>query len=327
MAISYLPDQAMFVSRLIAPGVPVGGESGTYNIFPRGEWLRPQGKKLANGEPAPLGGFKFTKDVYSVAEYGLAANFTQRDLNNAALGGISPTRLRNQKTSFVTFQAHLAMEIDMANMVRTAANWTETHAGVASAPTGTQFIQWDQATSTPIANIKAWKENMRISTGFEPNKVLMAQKVVNALAEHPDIIDRVKYSGSGANPGRVNLQTLAELFELDQIVVPKSVQNTAHEGQADAISDIWGKDVFLFYTPPTADMESPSALYRFNWVGDAWTDGTGPQPFGKGVNAEGLYINNYLTDRPAAEWVESRWYTVPKVTGPGLGILATAAVA
>jgi hypothetical protein len=326
MALGYIPSLTQFVGRQVAPSVPVGAQDGSYNIFPRGEWLRVQGKKLANAEPAPLGGFKFSKGTYSVDEYGLAANWTARDLNNAAVGGISPAKLKQMKTEFVTFQAHLSLEIDIAAVVRTGANWTTTHAGVASGPTGTQFLRWDDAASNPISDVKDWKEEMRAATGFKPNKMMLPIPVKDALAEHPDIIDRIKYTGSNGSPAKVNLQTLAELFELDQIIVPEGVKNTANENATDAISDIWGKDVFLFFTPPAPSNEVPSALYRFSWTGAADSMGQSPQPFGGRLNSEGLFIRNYITEREAAEWVESRWYTVPKATGAGLGILATTAV-
>lgn len=332
MAISYLPDQSMFIGRKIFPNITVGASSGEYNIFPRGEWLRPQGKKLANAEPAPLGGFKFDKGLFSVDEFGLAANWTQRDLNNAEVGGISSTKLKNMKTSFVTFQAHLALEIDMANMVRTDANWSLVKTGVAAAPGANQFLQWNDPASDPVGNVKGWKMEMLLLTGQMPNKLQLTQQIMDALTEHPDLIDRVKYTGTNSQPAKVNQQTVAALFELNDIMIPMAVQNTAQEGAADVISFIWGKDAFLFFAPDDPSIEQPSAGYRFSWGtaaggGPSGTSVVGPQPFGRGTNAEGLYIANYITDRPAAEWVESRWYTVPKVTGAGLGMRLKTVVA
>jgi hypothetical protein len=327
MAIGYLPNQSMFIGRRVFPGLGVGASTGEYNILPRGEWLRPQAKKLANYEAPPVGGFKFDKGLYSVDEYGISKPWTQRDLNAAAVGGIGATRFANMNTEFVTFQAHLALEIDIAAVVRTAANWTVSKTGVTTiTDAAVQFLKWSDPASDPIAYIKALKMTMQLSTGFRPNKMLMSQSVLDALSEHPDLIDRVKYTGSNSSPGKVNRQSIAELFEIDEILVPEGVQNTAQEGAADNISWIWGNDVFLFYAPAAPSIELPSAGYRFNWTGAADSDGVGPAPFGGRVNSEGLYIARYNTSRPAAEWVESRWYTVPKVTAPGLGILLVGAV-
>lgn len=326
MAMGYLPQMSMFVGSRIFPSVAVGAESGSYNILPREEFLRPQGKRLANGEAPPVGGFKFATDVYSVYEYGLSAQITQRDLNNAAVGGLGAGRLRNMKTQFVTFQAALAMELDISAIVTTAGNWATSYGGVTATPNGTQFIQWDQAASDPVGNVNKWREQMRLATGFEPNKMMFTRPVLNALKTNPEIIDRIKYMGTSSNPAKVTTQTLAELFELDEIIVPTAVSNTAQEGATATIADIWGKNIFLWYTPGAPSMELPSAGYRFSWTGDVHSEGVGPQPFGGSANAEGLFIRNYITDRPAVEWVESRWYTVPKVTGSSLGILCTAAV-
>lgn len=325
LAISYLPTMAGMIGRQVFPGVTVGSATGEYNILPREEWIRLQGKKLANNEPPPLGGFAFTKDTFSVAEYGLAANWTQRDLNNADVGMIGAARLRSLKTQFVTFQAQLALEKDVADMVRTDANWGFVETGVSASPSTNEFLQWNDASSDPVSDIDAWKLLVFYATGFTPNRMVLPKEAINALKLHPDIIDRIKYTGSSGAPARVNLQTLTELFELDQILVPQSVYNSANEGATATIVSLWGKDAFLFYAPMAPSMEEPSAGYRFNWgAADGYV---GPQPFGRGVNAEGLYIANYQTDRPAAEWVESRWYTVPKVTGANLGVRIKTVVA
>ncbi len=325
MAIGYLPKQEDLIGRRVFPGITVGASSGEYNILPRGEWLRVQGKKLANNEAPPLGGFKFDKDVYSVDEYGLSANWTQRDLNNAEVGGISASRLKTMKTSFVTFQAHLALEIDIASLVRTDANWTFVKTGVAATPTTNEFLQWNDPASTPVSDIKTWKLAVQLATGIRPDRAIFTRPIMDALEEHPDIIDRIKFTGTSGSPAKVNQQTITELLDLKEILVPDAVKNTGEEGATDVIDWIWGKDAFLFYAPMSPSMEEPSAGYRFNW-GSA--DGyVGPQPFGRGTNAEGLYIANYTTNRPAAEWVESRWYTVPKVTAASLGVRIKTAVA
>jgi hypothetical protein len=325
LAISYLPSNKGFIGSRVFPNVPVGAAAGEYNILPRGAWLRRQGKKLANNEAPPLGGFDFTKSTYSVDEYGVAANWTQRDLNNADVGMIGAGRLRTLKTRFVTFQAQLALEYDIQTLVRTDANWTYVKTGVAASPTTNEFLQWNDASSDPVSDIDTWKLAVFYATGFMPNRMILPMEAINALKLHPDIIDRIKYTGTGASPARVNLTTLKELFELDEILVPMAVHNTANEGATDVIVSLWGKDAFLFYAPMSPSMEEPSAGYRFSW---AAADGyVGPQPFGRGLNAEGLYIANYTTDRPAAEWVESRWYTTPKVTGASLAVRIKTVVA
>jgi hypothetical protein len=323
-AIGYLPSLTQFIARRIFPNIGVGAATGEYNILPRGEWLRPQAKKLSNYEAPPVGGYKFQKASYTTDEFGISKPWTQRDLNKAEVGGIGATRLVNMNTEFVTFQAALAVEIDTAALVNTDANWTVNKTGVAAAPGANQFLQWNDPASTPVKDVKAWKYEMFIRTGFRPNRMSLPQLVVDALGEHPDLIDRVKYTGTTDRPGKVNLSSLAELFEVDEIIVPESVSNTANEGAADVIAEIWGaKQGFLFYADASKSPtdERPSAGYFFSWNGAGpFANGVGPAPTAGKVNNEGLYIARYRTDRPSAEWVESRWYTVPKVTAADLGM-------
>jgi len=64
MGMSYLPTFAPnenglggFVAGKLFKPVHVGGPVGQYPIFSRADFLRLEAKRLANGEPAPIGGF------------------------------------------------------------------------------------------------------------------------------------------------------------------------------------------------------------------------------------------------------------------------------
>jgi hypothetical protein len=107
------------------------------------------------------------------------------------------------------------------------------------------------------------------STGYEPNTLVLNQRVMDALVDHPDIIDRIKYSGGvgNQNPARTSVQALAQLFEVDRILVTRAIQNTAAEGDANVHSFIGGNNALLTYVPPTPGLMTPSAGYTFTWSG------------------------------------------------------------
>ena len=39
---------------------------------------------------------------------------------------------------------------------------------------------------------------------------------------------------------------MAEMFDLEELIIAKAIYNTAKEGAADSISYMWGKDMYLF---------------------------------------------------------------------------------
>ena len=59
-----------------------------------------------------------------------------------------------------------------------------------------------------------------------PNVLALGVEAYEGLKKNPDIIDRVKYSGSTANPATINTNVLAQLLELERIVVLNSTYNT-----------------------------------------------------------------------------------------------------
>jgi len=97
----------------------------------------------------------------------------------------------------------------------------------------------------------------------------MSQRVLDALVDHPDIADRIKYSGGvgNTNPAVTTEQALAQLFGIPRILVMRGVENTAAEGDTNVHAFIGGKNALLCYAAPTPGIMTPSAGYTFSWQG------------------------------------------------------------
>jgi len=159
-------------------------------------------------------------------------------------------------------------ELDWVDKYFKAGVWTAGDiAGVASAPSTNQVLQWNDANSDPILNVSTGKSAILQRTGFEPNVLVLGFEVYEQLRNHPDIIERVKYvQNIGANQAvKVNNQALADLFDVERVLVSKAILNTAQEGQTDVQSFIAGKRALLAYAAPEAALEMPSAGYTFSW--------------------------------------------------------------
>ncbi|HEU4751465.1 MAG TPA: hypothetical protein VFU47_00055, partial [Armatimonadota bacterium] len=95
------------------------------------------------------------------------------------------------------------------------------------------------------------------------NTLEMGYQVFEALALHPDLLDRCKYTGTGERPAMVTAQMMAALFMVDQVLVGSAVSNTAEEGQTASLSFVWGKHAWIGYVSETPALETPSAAYAF----------------------------------------------------------------
>ena len=104
---------------------------------------------------------------------------------------------------------------------------------------------------------------MAAKTGFRPNTLVLSPHVFNALKNHYDVLDRVKYTETGI----VTTSLLASLFEVDKVYVAWAVVNAGAKGASDNVGFIMGKNALLCYSNPNPSLRTPSAGYIFAWTG------------------------------------------------------------
>lgn len=99
-----------------------------------------------------------------------------------------------------------------------------------------------------------------------PNKLSLGYDAFIGLKNHPDILERVKYTGSSANPAIVNENVLAQILGFEQVKVLEATYNAAEEGQEDNMQFVCESDgALLSYAPTTPAIDEPSAGYIFTW--------------------------------------------------------------
>jgi hypothetical protein len=107
--------------------------------------------------------------------------------------------------------------------------------------------------------------------------MIIEAKTFNQIKMTDDILDRIKYSGTQGRPADVTLQTLAQLWELDEVMLAGSIYSDAEEVVAGTdfnAVDLWEKtatkgSALLYYSPSAPAIDEPAAAYCFNWKGDA----------------------------------------------------------
>lgn len=116
--------------------------------------------------------------------------------------------------------------------------------------------QWsDYSNSDPIDDISTGIEAIRVLTAVRPNLLVLSHDVFMKLKYHPDIREQVKYT-SKASLSDADLGTfLKSFFNLERVLVGSAIKNTADEGQADSLSDIWTKDAWLIYSTPRPSLQ------------------------------------------------------------------------
>lgn len=267
ISIAFMQNRNNFVASRVFPNVPVMKQSDRYYTFDRGDFNRDEARVRSPGAESAGSGFNLDN---TPTYYAPVTSFHHDVAWQTMANADAVLDLTRAASEFVMQKLMIRKEVDWVTNYFTGSLWTNDWDGVASSATGNQVIQWSDPTNgNPIENIRFAKTTIMQSTGFEANKLVLGRQVYDALVDHPDIIDRVKYSGGvgNGNPARVSKEALAMLFEVDEVVVANAIQNTAADGLTNAHSFIAGKRALLTYAAPTPSLMAPSAGYTFSWNG------------------------------------------------------------
>ena len=266
MSMAHFANPADFVATKIFPICPVAQSSSYYYKFSKADLARDNvSRKPAFGkvQPAIMGQ---TDDTYKCEVDQIIVGIDQistLDFQRAHAPGVADPR--RAKVRFATEQMLLHQDILFAKNFFKAGVWANEYAGVASNPTGKQMLKFTDANFDPVAFFDERKKEIKLAGRRTPNKLCLGVDAFNALKNHGDIIERVKYTGSTANPATVNEQVLAQLFGIKEVVVLESTYNSAGIGgeNMEFICDPAG--ALLCYATDAPAIDEPSAGYIFTW--------------------------------------------------------------
>lgn len=260
-SVMFVQDQRNFVAQRAASVIPVQKQTDIYVVYERGYFWRDE------AAPRPLGGrplqvgYKISEGSYNAAEYALEHVVDDRQRANAD----DPIRLDENATTLLTQKHLIKQDRVWAQRFFTTGVWTHEMQGVStSVSPGVSFLNFNDASSTPIEVIDEQKDNIAKRTGFMPNCLVLGAAVKRALRTHPDISDRIKYTQTGIADDDI----LATLFEVDTVITARSVYNSADEGATDAFEFINDERAMLLaYIDPNPALDSPTAIANFAWTG------------------------------------------------------------
>lgn len=262
---AYVQSASNFIATRFAPVVPVSHQSDRYYTYDRGDFNRDEMKERAPSTESAGGGYTLDNTpTYYAPVYAFHKDVSDQVRANED----SVLNSDRDATIYVTNKALIKRERVFAASFLTSGVWTQEKTGVNSDVTsGSEFLMWNNTNSTPIEDIRTAKRDVLEATGFEPNKFVLGKAVFDALVDHPDIVDRIKYGQTPGSPAVVNEAAIAALLGLEEVLVSKAVYNSANEGATEVSQFISGSNALLGYVPPNPGLMTPSAAYTFQWTG------------------------------------------------------------
>jgi len=228
-------DAQGFVAHRVLPYLEVGAQSGSFFKFVAKELV-----KGGDGEDVRHeGGYKrfdmrYTDDSFNTKDHGVEIPVGNRmtaicrnyfEMEQVAAREALLAILRNQ-------------ERRVADAIFNATTWSG--ATLTTAVTN----EWDDfANATPIADVMAAKDHINLATGLKANALICNQKVFDNLVQCAQVVDRVKYQDfHDVSMGSFGVNAVAQMLNLQHILVAGGVYNSANDGQAFSASRLWSDE-------------------------------------------------------------------------------------
>lgn len=234
-AISVVYKNASYIADMVLPRTPVAKQNFTFTQFPLDAMFSEYDTTVARRGKTN----EVTLDGVEVGDFttdqGLEAGVPQADVDN------SDERYRplDMQTMQLTELVALGRERRVANLVFNAASYA---AALTTTLSGTGQYS-DYANSDPVVGVNLMLDAPLIRS----NKLVFGQAAWTTFRSHPKVVQACK--GTAQTGGIASRQQVAELFEVEEVLVGAARANNAKRGQLPAMARLWGKHIAGIYIP------------------------------------------------------------------------------
>lgn len=267
LSTAYFQLESDYIANKLFPIVPVQTSTGHFYKFDKATLARDDmQRKPTYGKVQPVI-FGNDEDTYScVVDQGIIGIDQISTLNyqRSITPGINDPR--KAKVRVLIEKTKIHQDVIFGQNYFQPGVWANEYTGASANPSGKQFYKFTNDNSDPINLFKQLRRELHREGRRKPNKLALGVKTYDALTENPIIMERVRYGGTTANPATINSNVLAQLFEVDEVVVFQSTYNTAPLGQPPQMEYICDETgALLLYAPSSPSIDEPSAGYIFTW--------------------------------------------------------------
>jgi len=278
ISVAYMQMQENFIASRVFPIVPVSKQSDKFFTYTKNDWFRDEAQRRADATESAGGGYGLSTDSYQCDVFAFHKDIGDQTRANAD----APIQVDREAAEFVTGRLMLKMETQFVSSFFTTGVW---------ATDDTPTNLWsDYTNSDPLNDVEEGKAEILSTTGYEPNTLVLGYEVFRQLKNHPDLVDRIKYTSAQT----LTAELMASLFDIPRVMVAKAVKATNNEGGTQAYDFTHGKNALLTYSAPSAGLLQPSGGYVMSWTGVS-------QGLGATVGTSRIRMEQFKADRIEAE--------------------------
>jgi hypothetical protein len=252
-----------FVATRVLPVFETATQSGPFGKFTLAALLQGVEDRRAPGAAYARIANQFTTDTFSCNEHGIEEVVDARESAMHA-NYFNAEVMAAARARFAVLQN---LEARTAAKVFNATTWGSLKTTITN--------EWDDAANaTPIADVYAARASVYAQCGMWPNAVILNRKVFNNATTCDSVLERIKYNGTYNPAERVTEAAMAQLFDVDQVIVGDASKNTAAEGQTVSIAPVWSDEYVMVARVATSqDIREPCIGRCLHWGLDGSTMG------------------------------------------------------
>lgn len=298
-----------FISSKVFPRLPVDKRTDRYRVYSRAQHRNASGvAKRAPGTESRGVGWTYTHKTYYVDPFALHVDLDDQTMAEAD----TPLELPKEATELITQRLLLSKELDWHDQFFKPGVWDIEP---------TMSAGWDDVASDPIGDVALWIDDFTKLNSKAPNTMVLGADVWRALKNHPDLVDRIKYTQRGL----VTADLIAAAFEIPNILVSRATHVPNFEDHGAANEDDLAAEDFEYITNPksillTYSTSAPKKMEPLGGLSITW----------KGYfagNAQGVRIKRFRMENIESDRIEGMITYQHKLVDSKMGTFIDEAVA
>lgn len=251
------------VADILAPEVPVKGDTGIYTIWSSGNVMRSRNTQWAKGAPTPELRIRATSDTFACKKYGLKTSIDDDDRDN----NLSGPALDEEATAALVKTLQLDKEIRIYTAISALTADLDLSSGTNT--------QWDEASAVPKKDLDSAVEAIQKALGVLPTHLVMGRSIRKSLrtdtaiagSAAAQLLAAVQYS-LPATLGNINDDLIAQFLDVpvlavSQVVYDAAIETTTVDTANVTGTYVWPDDMVLFRSEATPTTTSLAFMKTF----------------------------------------------------------------
>ncbi len=244
------------IGQLVLPIMPAAKKAAAFSAITRESILRARDVKRADGAAFSRDSFDVDEITYNCVGYGHEQAVTKANRAVYANDFNADEVARKMVERILTAEMEKRVEAEIFNTttwpIGTAALYTDVS------------TDWDDVSSTIIADVEGAKEKVRQNCGLEPNVMIVGAAHLKSFRMNTKII--AAFPGIAVLTNSILMSNLPAIFGIPRILIGSMPTNSGGEGDSLTMGYVWDDDsCWIGVIAESSDLAEPCVGRTMQW--------------------------------------------------------------